>query len=363
MVRVLHVFGRLDRGGAESLTMDIYRNIDRTKVQFDFIVHTNDVCDYEEEANSLGASFFRLPRFTGKNFFAYRKAWRAFLAQSREYNAVHIHVTNFAFVFLPLLKNIPIRIAHSHNTSDSSAVKRMLVRATRQCILRRATHYFAASRMAADFAYGKNAKDITVVPNAIDARAFAYNPEQRRHMREELKLDGKFVVGHVGRMHVQKNHPYLLQVVKVLQAKDPDAVLLLAGDGPLRGDIERRAAEMDVTTQFLGSRGDVRALMQAMDVFVLPSLFEGLPVVAIEAQAAGLPCLFSNTITRECAVVPELCEFLPINDPPEIWADTILSRRGDARRATIEEIKRAGFDARERAVWYERFYGNGGERS
>jgi len=358
MIRVLHVFGRLNRGGAEGRAMDIYRNIDRTKVQFDFIVHTNDICDYEEEARALGAGIFRLPRFTGKNFFAYRKAWLDFLAQNNAYNAVHIHVTNFAFVFLPLLKNIPIRIAHSHSTSDSSVVKRILVRVTRPIILKHCTHYLAASKMAADFVFDKNTKGVIVVPNAIDIKAFVYDPELRRRMREELKLGDSFVVGHVGRLSAEKNHAYLLKITKTLQNDRPDAVLLLVGDGQLRSTLEHQATELGVKAQFLGWRDDVPALMQAMDVFAFPSLFEGLGC-AVEAQAAGLPCLISNTTPKECAIIPELCTFLPINISPEIWADAMLKQRGHIRRITFDEIKRAGFDAPEQAMWYEHFYSKG----
>jgi len=354
------VFGRLNRGGAESRTMDIYRNIDRTKVQFDFIVHTNEACDYEEEAKTLGASVFKLPRFTGKNYFAYRKAWRAFLEQrGKSYNAIHVHVTNFASVFLSLLKSIPMRIAHSRNASDRSPVKRMLVKAARPSILKHCTHYLSVSKKAADFVFGKDANGIVVVPNAIDARMFAYNPELRKRTREELKLGDSFVVGHVGRMHPQKNHTYLLQTVKALQDEHPDIVLLLVGDGPLRSVIERQAAGLGVKARFTGLRDDVPALMQAFDVFVLPSLFEGLPGVVLEAQAAGLPCLVSDTITRECAIVPELCAFFPITASPEVWADAMWNRRGYIRRVTLDEFKRSGFDAPEQAIWYERFYSSG----
>jgi glycosyltransferase involved in cell wall biosynthesis len=338
--------------------MDIYRNIDRTKVQFDFIVHTNDVCDYENEAKTLGAIIFRLPRFTGRNFLAYRNAWQAFLGQSRAYSAVHIHVTNFAFMFLPLLKSIPMRIAHARSASDGSAVKRLLVKITRAQILKYCTHYLAVSSKAADFVFGKNTKGIIVVPNAIDAGMFAYNYALRQCMREKLKLGGSFVVGHVGRMSAEKNHTYLLQTVKVLQNQYPEIVLLFVGDGPLRGVLENHATEMGINVQFLGLRDDVPALMQAMDVFTLPSFFEGMPGAAIEAQAAGLPCVISDRVTKECGLIPSLVTFLPVGSTDvKKWAETIEKTRGLKRENTYELIKCLGFDAKTQALWYSDFYG------
>ena len=361
MTRVLHVFGRLNRGGAESRTMDIYRNIDRTRVQFDFVVHTYDTCDYEEEAKALGANIFRLPRFTGSNFFTYRKAWRTFLEQCGSYNAVHIHVTNFAFAFTPLLKNIPIRIAHARSAWDFSGAKRVLVRIMRSGILKHCTHYLAVSKKAADFVFGKYISNVIVVPNAIDARAFAYDPELRRRMRGELELGDSYVVGHVGRMSVEKNHAFLFETAKALQRKHPETVLLLVGDGPLRGALERQAVEMGLRVKFLGLREDVPALMQAMDVFVLPSFFEGMPGVAIEAQAAGLPCIISDRVTNECELIPPLVTFLPIESSGanlDKWAGAIAKASELKRENTYEVIKSAGFDAKTQALWYSDFYSN-----
>ena len=357
--RVLHVFGRLDRGGAESRTMDIYRNIARTKVQFDFIVHTNDKCDYEEEAKELGANIFRLPRFTGRNFFAYRRAWQEFLKQHDSYDAVHIHVTNFAFAFLPLLKNIPMRIAHARSASDGSIVKRMLIKVMRSSILNHSTHYLAVSKKAADFVFGKKAPGVIIVPNAVDAKAFAYDPELRRRLREELKLGNSFVVGHVGRMTVEKNHAFLLEVTKTLQREYPEAVLLLVGDGPLRGALERLASDMNINTQFLGLRKDVPALMQVMDVFALPSFYEGMPGVVIEAQAAGLNCIISDRVTKECELIPSLVTFIPIESSENNvnkWAKAIAKASGFKRENTYELIKSVGFDAKTQALWYSDFY-------
>ena len=360
MTRVLHVLGSLNRGGAESRIMDIYRNIDRTKVQFDFIVHSVDTCDYEEEAKAFGANFFRLPRFTGKNFFAYRKAWQVFLGQCAAYDAIHIHVTNFAFVFLPLLKHIPIRISHARSASDNSTIKKILVRVTRSQILKHSTHYFAVSKKAADFVFGKNNTKVTIVPNAIDADKLAYNPELRWNTREMHELENSFVVGHVGRFSKEKNHAYLLQVTKALQDEFHDVILLLIGDGPLRGSLLRKAFEMKVKNKYLGLREDVPALLQAMDVFVLPSLYEGMPGVAIEAQSAGLPCVISDKVTRECELIPSLVTFLPIGQSDvNKWRLAISKVRGMKRENVYDIIKSIGYDAKTQALWYLNFYEKG----
>ena len=360
MIRVLHVYKLFGRGGAQGRTMGIFDSIDREKINFDFILHTDDTCAFEEEARALGANIYRLPPFKGFNLFGYRKAWKDFLAKSDGYDAVHIHVTNFAFAFLALLKNIPMRIAHAHNASDSSILKRIAVKLTRKYILRHATHFLAASQMASDFTFGKGAKDVIVAPNPIDVPAFTYDPAARLRMREELGLGESLTVGHVGRFYEQKNHPYLFQVAKELQRECPEAVLLLVGDGPLFEELKGQADEMGINARFLGVRKDIPELMQAMDVLAMPSLFEGLCNAVVEALSSGLPCVLSDRFPGECELVPSLVTFLPI-EPSSVggWVRAILGARGNVREDTCDRICAFGFDVKTQARRELEFYERG----
>jgi glycosyltransferase involved in cell wall biosynthesis len=358
-IRILHVFGRLDSGGAESRTMDIYRAIDKSRVQFDFAIHTVDKCFFTDEVNSLGGKIFSFPRFNGKNYFQYKNAWKLFFKEHPEYKIVHGHQTNTGFIYLYEAKknNVPVRIAHSRNSNKENVIKKYICKMSRVF----ATHLFAVSKLAGMSEFGENAVtngDVKILPNAIEAKKYSYNHVVRKEKRNELGLKDEFTICHIGRFHPQKNHEFLLAIFKRICETYSDAKLIMIGDGVLKSDIEKQISRMDMknSVMMVGIRSDVPALLQAMDVLLFPSLFEGLPGVVLEAQAAGLPCIISDTITDEVRIT-DLVEYVSLEKSPEYWAGKVLDLINNSdRRNTYNEIVKAGYDIEMVAMWYEEFY-------
>lgn len=363
MVRVLHVFGRLDRGGAESRTMDIYRALDRNQVQFDFVAHTTQEGDFSQEIRMLGGNVFSVPKFRLYNAYGYQKAWRKLFLANPDYRIIHIHTTNSAAIILTEAQRagLPVRIAHARNASDSSFIKRVVAWTTRRVLNQKSTHRFAVSRLAAGYVFGKRAvrlEQVRIIPNAIDVGRYRYRPVARENMIQTLRLENRLIIGHIGRFELQKNHRYLLSIFACIREHRSNAVLVLIGKGSLQPQIRALAEKSGYADDilFLGLRSDVPDLLQAMDILLLPSFHEGLPGVVLEAQAAGLPCLVSDRVTRECGIVPGLCEFLPIGGSPAVWADTLDRKMHMPREATEEIMRAAGFDVSTQAKWYEQFY-------
>ena len=343
--RILHVYRLFGRGGAQIRTLNIYQNIDRTKIQFDFIVHTPDKQPCEDEAMALGGNFHRIPPFKIYNWPSYRRTWKKFLSECPQYDAVHIHITNFAFAFLPLLSHIPVRIVHAHASSDISLLKRIIVKITRPALLKHATHFWAVSKLAALFAFGNKQNNIAITPNPIDIQVYRFNEQTRQRVRKELGVENNLVIGHVGRFTTEKNHGYLFKVAKALKDEIPNSVLLSVGYGSRMEEYKNVASQIGLDVKFLGMRKDVPELLQAMDVFVLPSLYEGLGTVAVEAQAAGLPCVVSDTLPEECSIVPSMVTFLPIkNSNIKDWVSTIIKNSEYERVDTYESLRGLGVD-------------------
>lgn len=366
---VLHVNGRLDRGGAESRIMDLYRAIDREKVQFHFVEHTADRCAYEEEIENLGGKIYHLPRFNMINIMAYRKAWKELLQDHPEIQTVHGHMTSTAGIYLPIAKKMGKKtIAHARSAGVEPGVKGKLTRFLRRNLWKQADTLLTCSKEAGISVFGKQAVDAGMVrffPNAIPVDKFTFDPEERERVRQELKQvseidDNTFVLGHVGRFSPVKNHKYLLQIMAAYCKKNPNSVLLLLGDGPTMEETKAQAKELGIENKvlFLGNHSDVYRYYNAMDCFLLPSFYEGLPGTAIEAQACGLPGLLSDTITREAAVT-ELMEYVNITESPEVWAEKleiIQKKTIDARENYANAVKAAGFDVAEQTEKLQRFY-------
>ena len=359
MIRVLHVLGGLDRGGAESMVMNLYRNIDREAVQFDFVIHTSEKQAYYAEIIALGGRIYHFPAFCGKNAFLLKKIWTVFFLAHPEYNILHSHVRSYASIYFQIAKKQGVKlIIHSHSTSNgtglASAVKYIL-----QLPLRyQADYLMACSTESGKWLYGRNAckkSNYRFVPNGIDMDRYAYSETTAAEYRANLGLKDKFVLGHVGRFHEAKNHMFLLDVFAGICQRRPNAMLMLVGDGDIRVRIESKIKSLGLENRVImtGSRSDVPQLLQAMDVFVFPSLWEGLPVTVVEAQAAGLPCLISDTITDDVDI-SELVKRLPINNPIA-WVDAILSV-DTGRVDVLDKIKSAGFDVRDVAEVLKNFY-------
>lgn len=284
-MRVLHVFSGLRRNGAESRTMDIYRNIDRSRVQFDFVVHTNEKCDFDEEVLQMGAKIYRVPSYKIYNHVVYCATWDKLFQKHPEYNVIHIHTTNTAAPILAMAKKngVQHRIVHARNAMQSGFIKKQFLKMTRKQINDAATLRFAVSKEAGDYVFGK--EKYKILPNAIETRKYKFSMQNRECYRKKLNIENKITVGHIGRFIEQKNHTWLIDVFQAFHVKHPESALLLVGVGEKEQEIEEYVRNRKLTDAviFLGKRSDVPKLLSALDVFVFPSLFEGLPGVVLEA--------------------------------------------------------------------------------
>lgn len=363
-IRVLQVFAQMNRGGAETMIMNLYRNIDRSKVQFDFIVHTEAKCAFDNEIYTLGGKIFRIPRYTGKNHFRYKNEWHDFLKEHPEYKIIHGHVRSTAAIYLSIAGKYGLTtIAHSHSTSSGKGFAAFAKNILQYPIRNTANYLFACSKPAGEWLFGKSAckhENFTVLNNAIDAKKFVFNENIRCIKRNEFHVKDKFVVGHVGRFHPQKNHEFLIDIFKEVYSKNKDSVLLLVGDGEERKKVQELVRCLGLTdcVIFAGIRSDVSEIFQAMDVFLFPSIHEGLPVTLVEAQASGIKCIISDTIAEEVKITNQV-EFISLKQSPEFWAEQALKYvNGYVRENTYKDIADAKYDIKDNAKWVEEFYLN-----
>lgn len=361
-VRVVHCMAGLSHGGYESLVMNLYRCIDREKLQFDFISSFPGV--YEEEIRALGGKIHRIPFITQKGPFVYTRELDRVLREHPEYTIVHSHMDKFSGLVMARAKKagVPVRIAHSHNTQNEGGLAFQLVKDHYgRMVLPNATHLFACSEAAAQWMFGSKACDAHILKNGVDPEKFSQTLSQRSAARAELELrEDALVFGHVGRFTEQKNHRYLLDIFAAIHAMQPGAVLLLIGTGPLLEEMQKKAADLGLgdAVRFLGAREDIPRLLAAMDGFLFPSLHEGLPVTLVEAQASGLPVVASKAITPEVCVT-DLVKQLDLADSPEVWAKAAVSFAGSVRSCRscpLEELRLAGYDIHDTAKKLEDFY-------
>lgn len=361
-IRILHVLGGLSLGGAESRIMDLYRHVDRQKMQFDFLVHAQGREHFDEEVEAMGGRIYRVPRFKVYNWFSYKKALQRFFAAHHAFRAVHGHMTSTAAIYLPIAKKagIPIVMGHARSAGVAGGIKGILTKWMRRPLKRRADYCLACSKEAGEAVYGKKWVDkgkVEVIPNAIDAEKYRYDEDVRNEMRRKLDLSDRLVIGHVGSFREAKNHVFLVRVFAEIYKKRKDAVLLLIGDGVLRETVEKQVLEAGLkeAVRFLGNQAKVSPYYQAMDYLVFPSLYEGLPGTVIEAQAAGLRCLVSDAVTKE-AKITELAEFYSLRRTASEWAARILESCAYERKGRLSEVRRAGFDINAQAARYDALY-------
>lgn len=356
-VRILHVVTYMGRGGLETMLMNYYRHIDRSKVQFDFLVHRAFRADYDDEIESLGGHIFRLPRLVPWSR-SYLKKLEQFFQRHPEYKIVHVHQDCLSSVILKAAKScgVSVRIAHSHNSNQDKNLKYLIKMIYKKQIPCYATHLFSCGKEAGDWMFG--GAPYQVMNNAIDTQQYRFDADLRSRVRKELAIDeDAFVIGHVGRFHPQKNHKFLIDIFAKVRALNEKAVLLLVGDGDLRTEIEQQAVSLGVFESiiFAGVRSDVPNLLQAMDCFVFPSLYEGLSMATVEAQASGLPCVFSDGVPVECAKA-NLVQHIPLSAGVSVWADAILKNKNATRQDTSSQIIKAGYDIAANAQWLQNFY-------
>lgn len=341
MIRVLQVLGGTGLGGAESRIMDIYRHMDRERVQFDFLVTRGKNGYFDAEIESLGGHIYTLPPFRIYNYKEYTDAVKNFFMEHTGYKAVHGHMTSTAAIYLPIAKKagVPLTIAHARSAGVDSGIKGTLTNMLRKNLWKRCDKMISCSDLAAVSVFGKERYEdgkIKIMPNAIDVQEYASNIEQRNEIRKKYGVEDKFVIGHVGRFHEAKNHGFLLDTfASYLDIRD-DAVLMIVGDGPLRQSIESKIEQIDSERNAQGKMGfkekviltgnmsPVSPFYQAFDFFLFPSLFEGMPGTVVEAQAAGVTSLISDEITR-LVKITDIVEYESLKKDSSGWARRIDS--------------------------------------
>lgn len=354
--RVLQVVTHMNRGGLETMLMNYYRHIDRDCIQFDFLTHREYDGDYGEEIKSLGGIIYHLPRLNPFSY-RYKKALDKFLEEHPEYQVIHVHQDCMSSVILKAAKKrgIKVRIAHSHSSSQDKNFKYLIKFVWMRSIPKYATDLMACGKEAGEWMF--RGADFHILNNAIDANLYRVDIEKRNVQRKHIGInDAEILIGHVGRFSYPKNHEFLLDVFYQIQ-KIREAKLILVGDGELRNEIEDKIRKLGLEDKVIltGLRSDVADLMQAMDVFVFPSHYEGLPVTLVEAQASGLPCLISDKVPIECKKT-DLVQQVSLEKDAKTWADLVIQTVGMERKDTYEAIKNSGFDIVENANWLQNYY-------
>ncbi len=356
MIRILQVVTHMDRGGLETMLMNYYRHIDRTQMQFDFLTHREYDGDYGAEIKELGGRIFHLPVLNPFSLI-YRKQLGDFFDSHPEYKIIHVHQDCLSAVSLHVAKDhgVPVRIAHSHNASQTKDMKYPIKLVYRHFIAKYATKLMSCGEDAGKWMFC--GAPFAVLSNAIPAANYSYNDKSKEIQREKWNIEpNELLVGHVGNFTLPKNHLFLLDIFYEIQKRVP-AKLMLVGDPGQRTDITEKIQELGLQDNVIltGVRSDVSDLLQAMDVFVFPSLYEGLPVTLVEAQASGLPCLISDKVSMECKMIDSM-EQIPLTESPEVWAERVIKPAKTPRRNTYEEIKAAGYDIVENAKRLQKMY-------
>lgn len=358
-IRILHMIASLNIGGSQTAILNLYRTIERDKVQFDFIIDHPEETELKGEVESLGGRVFTFPTFTGINIGEIKTAWDNFFDKHSEYKVLHTHSRSYASLYLPIAKKRGlVTIAHSHSTSNGKGPLALVKDVMRLPIRRQADYLFACSREAGEWLYGKKAvreDRFRIIPNAIDSERFRFDAKRREEVRQELCLRDSFVIGHVGRLVPPKNHAFLFQIFREWLKREPNSELLLLGDGDLADSLKAEAKGLGIAEHvvFLGAKTNVPDYYQAMDAFVFPSLWEGLGIAVVEAQASGLPCVVADTVPGAADIGAGLVDFLPLDAPASEWAGKIKSR---PREDTSRFVRGAGYDIKANAAAIQVFY-------
>ena len=357
--RILCIVGKLMTGGVVSMMHTYYKFLDKSKYQYDFVYEEASDCEVPCEITEMGARIFRVPNISSpiKYSLAIYK-----IIKEGNYKIVHTNLNTLSvFSLIPAcLCGVKYRILHNHSTSSGVEKKRDLIKK----ILRPFNLWFtnkpcACSELAARWMYGDRAYEsgkIKVFRNGVDTERFAFNPEYREEIRKEFNVENKKVIGHLGRFMTQKNHFFIIDIFEKYLEKDKDSILMLVGGGELFESVRKYAADKGIAESiiFTGVRTDADKLYSAFDIFILPSLYEGLPVVAMEACASGLPVILSTEITRECAVT-DAVKFLPIDDAA-VWADALLEVKPADRNAVAGQMRDGPYNIRNCVSELEKYY-------
>ena len=347
-IRVLQVFAALDSGGVSNYVMNLYREIDTDKVQFDFAMTAGEKSLYDEEVLARGGRIFYFD--TKQSLIA---NLRSILREQGPFHAVHSHVFFYSGLVLAQARkaHVPIRIAHAHNahTGESRSPARLAYETGMQGLIRlHATHLLGCSGKACRYVFGKGImRDprAAVIPDGINCGRFAYNPVERDRIRQEYGLTDRYVIGHVGHFNPAKNHEKILTVFREVCRHRENAALLLVGEGELETDVRNKVTEMGLAEKviFAGAHKNVERYYQAMDVFLFPSRYEGFGMAMVEAQASGLACVASDVVPRETNVDGRAV-YLSLEEKDSLWAERLLqapARRTEAFEKICEKFEAA----------------------
>lgn len=350
VIRVAHVVGKMVGGGVESFLMNYYKNIDKNKVQFDFIIDKDSTYVPREEIISLGGRIIEVSPY--QNILKYiRDMIKVF--KENQYKIVHSHLNALSIfpLFCAKIAGVPIRIAHSHSTTNKKEWKKNLIKNLLKPFSKIfANQFYCCSELAGRWLFGNKffeSGKVTVINNAIDTNKFKYDENIRESVRNELNLNEQYVIGNVGRFITQKNHIRLIELFFELTKEDDNVVLVLVGSGKLQSQIEKKVEELNISdkVRFLGLRKDINEIYQAMDLFLFPTLYEGLGMVLIEAQCSGLPCISSNEVPNNVKITNDVA-FIDLNKENSIWVDEIIKfKNSNKKRVSYDkEISNSGYD-------------------
>lgn len=368
MIRVLHVVTIMNRNGLENRIMDIYRNIDKTKIQFDFLTHRTEKGQFDDEIKILGGKIYYMPALNPLKFIQYMRRMYQFFCKHKEYKIVHSHVNTIStWVLLAAKKaGVTIRIAHSRTWGMEKNWKSLFKWFSKMFINIPTTHKFACSKQAGKWLFGKKGieppKYFKVIPNSIEIEKFTFDKGIRQSIRKKLMLqDSQLAFVNVARFVPQKNHLFLLHIFKEILKLKPNAKLFLIGNGELENKIKRKCEKLNIEKEviLLGVKENVGEYLNAMDFFIFPSCFEGFGTVVIEAQCNGLKVLASDNIPKETKVT-DIVDFMSIKKKPDEWAKNIINMLQEDNLTDRKEysrlIKEAGYDIKDTYSFLEEFY-------
>ena len=342
-IRIIHVFKSLKQGGIQNFIMNVYRNIDKTKFQFDFLISEDG--DFNDEILNLGGRIYSIPSLDEVGQIKYKKVLKKFFNEHKEYKIVHVHYNQISGIILEVAKKcgVPVRIAHSHSIGNSNNIIVKLYKSYLQSkIVNNATNLFACSDLAAKWLYKKNADKAVIISNGIDVEKFKYSDEKNKKIRQELNIDdSSMIIGNVGRFAKLKNHSFLIDIFKEYQNINSNSYLLLVGEGTLQKELEEKIETIGLKDKilFLGTRKDTDYLYSAFDCFITPSLYEGLGITLIEAQASGAITLASKDVIPKETEVTDIIKYISLNEQAKVWAESIKKNEEDRTKYNIELLK------------------------
>lgn len=356
-IRILHVLGCLDCGGAENLIMNVYRNIDKNKFEFNFLIHTDRECYFTNEVENLGGKIYNAPRYQGYNHIQY-SMWFDRFFQKYKFDVIHGHMTSTACIYLKFAKKYGmVTVAHSHHTSSGVGIVGKAKEHVQLKAKKFADYRFACEKNAGKWLFAHDS--FQVIKNGIQSEKYMFDNKVRIRIRNEFGLDDETMLyGHVGRFNTPKNHKFLLKIFHEIKKKNKNSKLMLVGDGNLKSDIQTQIRDLDIKDDviFTGIRSDVHELLMGMDVFIFPSLYEGLGIVLIEAQATGTISFASTEVPKEANITGSVT-YISLKDDAEKWAAEIVQSKVLVNREQyVKNIEDNGYNIINTVQELESFY-------